>query len=147
MRIEPQQPILHVLSRIYPEVINVELQAEIECPHCGTKNEVNLLKLTERDAMTCSKCRRSLLESVDAIRVEARDVKTFMKRTQRNIFRNIVLTSGIISVIIIIIFVAASTVFNIPIHSEVILLILGISGAFFAVLLGFFWLLKKALTV
>lgn len=121
----------------------MELPAEIECPHCGTKNDVNLLSLTDSNAIKCSRCERILLEGVETIRVEAEDVKTLLERTQSNILRNIVLTFGIFFVIIILTFIGASTVLNIQMEGEVILLILGIFGAIFAVLLGFFWLVKK----
>ena len=121
----------------------MELPSKIECPHCGTENDVNLLQLTDGHAMKCSRCGRPLLEGVETIRVEAEDVKTLIEGTQSTVLRNIALTFGVFLVIIILIFVGASTVLNIQIQGEVILLIVGIFGAVIAVLLGFFWLLKK----
>jgi uncharacterized paraquat-inducible protein A len=121
----------------------MELPSKIECPHCGTENDVNLLQLADGHAMTCSRCGRPLLEGVETIRVEAEDVKTLIEGTQSTVLRNIALTFGVFFVIIILIFVGAHTVLDIQIQGEVILLIVGIFGAIFAVLLGFFWLVKK----
>ena len=121
----------------------MELPSKIECPHCGAENNVNLLQLTDGYAMKCSRCGRPLLEGVETVRVEAEDVKTLIEGTQSTVLRNIALTFGVFLVIIILIFVGVGTVLNIQIQGEVILLIVGIFGAIIAVLLGFFWLVKK----
>ncbi|MBU7018687.1 MAG: hypothetical protein HXS44_14350 [Theionarchaea archaeon] len=125
----------------------MELPADIKCPHCGTQNKVNLLNLTGGHPLMCSGCNRLLLEDVDNIKVQPEDVKTFIKKTQKNILRTFLLTSGILFVIIISVFVAASTALNVQMEGDVIMVILGILGAIFVVLIGFFWLLKKVFAV
>ena len=125
----------------------MELPAEIKCPHCGTRNEVNLLNLAGAHSLTCSGCNRLLLEDTESITVEPEDIKPFIQKTQSNILRTFFLTSGIIFVIIVFIFVAASTVLNIQMEGDIMMVILAIFGAIFVVLLGFFWLLKKVFAV
>ena len=121
----------------------MELPAEIECPTCKTKNEVNLVDLAEGHSITCSGCQRTLLVKGEPIKAEIKDVNAILKETQSSILRNFVGTFAIIAVAIFLLIFGVSKVLNIQIEGEVILFILGIFGMIFAVLLGFLWLIKK----
>lgn len=121
----------------------MELPAVIECPACGTKNEVNLVDFAEGHVITCSGCQRNLLVKGEPIKAELKDVDAILKETQSSILRSFVGTSVIIAVAISLVIFGVSKVLNIQIEGEVFLFILGIFGMIFAVLLGFLWLIKK----
>ena len=120
----------------------VELPAEIECPTCGTKNEVNLVDLAEGQVLTCSKCKRILVGG-ENIEVEAKDVKTLLKGAQSRMLKNFVITFAIFAVIIFLIIIGASKALHIQMEDEVILFMLGIFRAIFVLLLGVIWSIKK----
>lgn len=124
----------------------MKVPAKITCPHCGTKNEVNLAAL-HGHAVTCSRCEKTLFKDVENISIDANDIKSMIKETQSSILKNMAVTSSIIFAAIVLVILGVREVLNIPMRDEDLLVMLGALGIFFVFFLGVIWVIKKSFSI
>ena len=124
----------------------MKVLAKITCPHCGTKNEVNLAALYGH-AVTCSRCEKILFKDADNISMDANDIKSMITGTQNSILKNMVVINSIIFAAIVLVILGVREVLNIPMRDEDLLVMVGALGIFFVFFCGVIWVIKKSFSI